>query len=103
MNDDEAVRGFDALTLPPAAMAQGGVEILRAALIDGGLHVSLRRVFDDPEAWGLLLADFARHAARIFATEKDIPENATVDRIRAIFDAELDAPSDGAGSTTAIS
>ena len=40
---------FDALHIPPAAMELGGVEVLRAVIVDGGLHVSLRRAFDDPE------------------------------------------------------
>ena len=34
---------FDALHIPPAAMELGGVEVLRAVIVDGGLHVSLRR------------------------------------------------------------
>ena len=38
---------FDALHIPPAAMELGGVEVLRAVIVDGGLHVSLRRAFDD--------------------------------------------------------
>lgn len=92
---------FEALTIPPAALDQGGVEVLRAAIVQGGLHVSLRRAFDDPEAWGMLIADIARHVARIYATEADIAEGETLERIRNIFDAEMDAPSDP-GTTTAI-
>ena len=67
---------FDALHIPPAAMEQGGVEVLRAVIIDGGLHVSLRRAFDDPEAWGMLIADIARHIARIYAKETALTEEA---------------------------
>ena len=77
---------FDPLHIPPTALEQGGVEVLRAAVVGGGLHVSLRRAFDDPQAWGMLIADVARHAARI----------------RAMFDAEMDAPTDP-GSTSAVS
>ena len=93
---------FDALHIPPTALEQGGVEVLRAAIVDGGLHVSLRRAFDDPEAWGMLIADIARHVARIYATEDKFREEETLERIRAIFDAEMDAPSDP-GTTSAIS
>ena len=93
---------FDALHIPPAAMEQGGVEVLRAVIIDGGLHVSLRRAFDDPQAWGMLIADVARHAARIFAKETKSSEEEALERIRAMFDAEMDAPTDP-GSTSAIS
>src|SRR5438270_13363967 len=92
---------FDALHIPPAAMEVGGVEILRAVIVDGGLHVSLRRAFDDPEAWGMLIADVARHVARIYATEDKFREEETLERIRALFNAELDTPTDS-GSTSAI-
>jgi hypothetical protein len=93
---------FDALQIPPTALEQGGVEVLRAAIVEGGLHVSLRRAFDDPEAWGMLIADIARHVARIYATEAKFPEEQTLERIRNIFDAEMDAPTDP-GTTHAIS
>jgi len=62
---------FDPLHVPPTALEHGGVEVLRAAIVEGGLHVSLRRAFDDPQAWGMVIADVARHAARIFAREAD--------------------------------
>ena len=93
---------FDALMIPPTALEQGGVEVLRAAIVDGGLHVSLRRAFDDPEAWGMLIADVARHVARIYATEGNFPEQQTLERVRAIFNAEMDSPTDP-GTTSAIS
>ena len=94
--------GFDALHIPPAAMEQGGVEVLRAVIVDGGLHVSLRRAFDDPEAWGMLIADIARHIARIYAKESAMSEETVLERVRAIFESEMDAPSDP-GTTSAIS
>ena len=93
---------FDALHIPPAAMELGGVEVLRAVIVDGGLHVSLRRAFDDPEAWGMLIADVARHVARIYATEDKFREDETLERIRALFNAELDSPTDP-GTTSALS
>jgi len=93
---------FDALHIPPAALEQGGVEVLRAAIVEGGLHVSLRRAFDDPEAWGMLIADITRHVARIYATEDKFREQETVERIRAIYEAEMDAPTDP-GTTSALS
>jgi hypothetical protein len=64
------------------------------------LHVSLRRAFDDPEAFGMMIADITRHVGRIYADK--FPEEQTVERIRAIFDAEMDAPTDP-GSTSALS
>jgi hypothetical protein len=91
----------DALKAPPVALEKGGTEILRAAIAEGGLHLSLRRAFDDPEAWGMLIADLTRHVARIYATESKIPEERTIERIRNLFDAEMDAPSDP-GTTSAV-
>ena len=82
--------------------ATGGVEVLRAAIVDGGLHVSIRRAFDDPEAWGMLIADLARHVARIYAKESAMSEDDVLNRVRAIFESEMDAPSDP-GTTSAIS
>lgn len=93
---------FDALNAPPTALEQGGTEVLRAAIVEGGLHVSLRRAFEDPEAWGMILADVTRHVARIYRTEDNIPEERTIERIRNLFDAEMDAPTDP-GSTSAVS
>jgi hypothetical protein len=93
---------FEALKAPPVALEQGGTEILRAAIVGGGLHVSLCRAFDDPEAWGMVIADVTRHVARIYATEDNIPEVRTLERIRNLFDAEMDAPTDP-GTTSAIS
>jgi hypothetical protein len=93
---------FEPLAAPPGALEQGGVEILRAAIVEGGLHVSLRRAFDDPQAWGMLIADVARHAARIFAKETKFTEDEALERIRMMFDAEIDAPTDP-GTTSAVS
>jgi hypothetical protein len=93
---------FDALHVPPAALEQGGVEVLRAVIVGGGLHVSLRRAFDDPDAWGMLIADVARHVARIYATENGMREETTLARLRELFNAEMDAPTDP-GATSAIS
>jgi hypothetical protein len=102
MDPDKPSPVFDALHIPPTALEQGGVEVLRAAIVDGGLHVSLRRAFDDPEAWGMLIADVTRHVARIYATEDKFREDETIERIRAIYEAEMDAPTDP-GTTNAIS
>jgi hypothetical protein len=95
------VAAFDALKAPPTALEKGGTEVLRAAIVDGGLHVSLRRAFDDPQAWGMVLADLARHVARIYKTEDGVAEEETIERIRNLFDAEMDSPTDP-GATSAM-
>jgi hypothetical protein len=93
---------FEALQAPPTALEKGGFEVLRAAIVEGGLHVSLRRAFDDPEAWGMLMADLTRHVARIYAKEANMREEETIARVRGIYEAEMDAPSD-LGTTHSIS
>jgi hypothetical protein len=93
---------IEALPIPPAALESGGTEVLRGFVVQGRLEVLLRRAFEEPDVWGVLIADVARHAARIFATETQMGEEEALDKIRAMFDAELDSPSDR-GSTSAVS
>jgi len=102
MNPENRAPVFDSLHIPPAVLEQGGVEVLRAVIVDGELHVSLRRAFDDPDPWGMLIADITRHIARIYATESTLSQDQVIDRVRTIYEAELDRPTDP-GTTTAIS
>jgi hypothetical protein len=97
-----AVPKFEALTAPPGALERGGTEILRGVIVEGGLHVSLKRAFDEPAVWRILLADVARHASRIFAREEGRDEDRTLADIRSMFDAEIDRATD-TGSTSAVS
>ncbi len=96
-----AERKFEALNVPPDVLEKGGVEILRASVVDGAVSVALRRAFDDPFTWGVLLVDLARHAARIYAMETDLSEDEALEQIRAGMEAELDRPTDS-GSTQAV-
>lgn len=70
------------------------VEVVRAFVIDGGLQVHLQRAFEDPEAWGILLVDIARHAARVYAAEGACSEDTALMAIKSMFDAEWDSPTD---------
>ena len=93
---------FQALHIPPEAFEKGGVEVLRAAIIEQGLHVSLQRAFDDPATWGIMLADIARHVSRMYAAETGADEAEIVNEIRRLFIAEFDNPTD-TGTTSAKS
>jgi uncharacterized protein DUF5076 len=93
---------FDALHIPPAAMEQGGTEVIRAVIVEGELHLSLRRAFEDPETWGMLLADVARHVGRLYASESAASEQDVIDRLRAVFESEMDEPSEP-GTTNVVS
>ena len=85
---------FAELAVPPDALEQGGVEVLRAAVVDGAVSVALRRSFDDPATWGRLLVDLARQAARAYAVDTDMSEDEAFERIRAAIEAECLAPGD---------
>jgi hypothetical protein len=94
--------GKKTVPTPPVAAEKGGTEVLRASMVEGRLEVSLRRAFEEPDVWGVALADVARHAARIFAKETKISEEETLDKTRMMFNAEIDKPTD-AGTTRVAS
>jgi hypothetical protein len=102
MNSESAKPTFDALNAPPPVLEHGGYEVLRAAIADEQLHVSLRRAFDEPEVWGILLADIARHIGRIYARETSMREDDVVEKVYATFEAEMNRPTD-IGETNSIS
>jgi len=102
MSDNAPAPAFEALAVPPPALEKGGYEVLRAVISEGSLHVSLRRAFDEPETWGILLADIARHVGRIYALEASMREEQVIEKVWAMFDAEMERPTD-TGQTNAIS
>jgi hypothetical protein len=85
---------------PPLATEREAVEILRVwAAPNDAQQVTLRTNWSDPAAWGLLLVDVARHAARAYEREGQDPAEALA-RIRAGFDAEWSSPTDTAKDLT---
>ena len=94
-------RKLDEMPPPPQAAGPDAHEVARLWIVGGALHVSLRRAFADPAAWGIALVDVARHAARSYAAEGDISEAEALDRIASIIRAELDSPTD-LGTTVAV-
>ena len=86
--------------LPPDVMGRDdAAEVLRAFVVDGGLSIAFTRAFDEPEMWGLLLVDIARHASRAYARESEYTEEEALTRIIDMFEAEVARPTD-MGSTT---
>ena len=86
--------------LPPDVMGrEDAAEVLRAFVVDGGLSIAFQRAFDDPEMWGLLLVDIARHAARAYARESEFNEDEALKRIVDMFEAEIARPTE-IGNTT---
>jgi Domain of unknown function (DUF5076) len=86
--------------LPPDVISRDdATEVLRAFIVDGGLSIAFTRAFEEPDMWGLLLVDLARHAARAYARESAFTEDEALTRIVDTFEAEIARPTDP-GSTT---
>lgn len=85
----------NALDLPPIAQSEPSAqEVLRVWAMPGQpQQLTLRTIWNDPGAWGLLLADVARHAANAYANEGRDPK-VVLARIRELFDAEMFDPTD---------
>ena len=81
--------------LPPDVVGRDDVvEVLRAFILDGGLSIAFTRAFEEPDMWGLLLVDLARHAARAYARESGFTEEEALARILDMFEAEIARPTD---------
>src|SRR3954454_19820822 len=91
---------FHPLRVPAQAVAHGGEAILRAAIAKGGLYLSIKRAFDDPEAWGRALAEVVKHVAQIYANETRHTKEIAASRIIETFAQEMasDAPAIGAAT-----
>ena len=86
--------------LPPDVIGrEDATEVLRAFVVDGGLSIAFQRAFEEPDLWGMLLVDIARHAARVYAREGDYTEEDALRRIVDLFEAEIARPTD-LGNTT---
>jgi hypothetical protein len=86
--------------LPPDVIGrEDATEVLRAFVVDGGLSIAFTRAFEEPDMWGLMLVDIARHAARAYAREAVMSEEEALSRILDMFESEIARPTD-MGSTT---
>lgn len=81
--------------MPPDVIGrEDATEVLRAFVLDGGLSIAFMRAFEEPDMWGLLLVDIARHASRAYARESDYTEQEALARIIEMFEAEIARPTD---------
>lgn len=78
------------LSLPPDVEEEGGIEVLSAWVVNGAVSVALRRSFDEPVTWGVLLADLAHQAARAYALEMDQSVEAALTEIKQGFSMTLE-------------
>jgi len=90
MPDDLKI--YEALVIPDEALDKGGLEILRAGLVDDELYVTARRAFKDAATWGEVLADITRRLARIQADEGDVAQREALAAIMSAYAAALGAP-----------
>src|SRR5271163_1633017 len=85
------------LTIPSVAQRdRASFEVLRVWIAEQGQHVSLRSgAWEDPFAWGIVLADLARHITNAHHMQNEsIDKDAFLDRLLEGFEAEIDNPTD---------
>jgi hypothetical protein len=83
---------YQAIALPNEAIANGGVEILRAGVIDDELFVSARHAFREPAQWGDVLADITRRLGLLYSMETDLEEAEVIAEIEEAYAAAMGAP-----------
>ena len=85
------MRIYEALVIPNDALDKGGMEILRAGLVDDELYVTARRVFKDPATWGEILGEITQRLGRIYAAEGEYKAKEVIAAIENAFAAEMGA------------
>jgi hypothetical protein len=88
--DDNPI--YDALVIPTDALDKGGVEILRAGLIDDELYVTARPTFDHPSVWGEVLADITRRISQLYTGDGKYTQKDALAAISGAYAADLGAP-----------
>jgi hypothetical protein len=85
------------LDIPPAAQRdKASFEVMRVWIANQGQHVSIRSgAWEDPFAWGIVLADLARHVALAHEMQDSkVDKDAFLERLLEGFHAEIDNPTD---------
>jgi len=83
---------YDALPISNDALDRGGVELLRAGVVDEELFVTARRAFPEPAHWGWVLADVARRLASLYAADGNFTEAKVSAAIADAFARSLPSP-----------
>ena len=85
------------LNIPPVAQRdKKSFEVFRVWVAEEGQHVSIRcGAWEDPFAWGVVLADLARHIAHAHSLHsKGIDKDVFLERLLEGFSEEIDTPTD---------
>lgn len=84
---------------PPAQRDETATQLISAWAAEKGLHCTLNIGIwhdsgrDEPESWGILLSDLARHAANALQERYGLNSADTLARIHQAIDIELSDPS----------
>jgi hypothetical protein len=79
----------------PSGLKPDARELLRVWASDENQRIILRaNEWSDAAAWGLMLVDIARHAAKAFSQQFGGTYDEALSRIREGFDAEWESPTD---------
>jgi Domain of unknown function (DUF5076) len=86
----------DQLRVPePAKTDAKSFELLRVWIAHHDQHISLRvGVWEDPAAWGVMLADLARHIANAFEKTENRDPLEVLEQIKAGFEGEIHSSAD---------
>jgi len=86
----------EALQIPPTVEGDpNAIEVARIWAAHGQQHVHLRSgLWEDPGNWGIMLVDLARHVANAYEQDGRGDYFEVLARIRDLFDAEWDSPTD---------
>ncbi len=85
------------LSIPPVAQRdKASFEVMRVWIAEQGQHVSIRSgAWEDPFAWGIVLADLARHIALAHELQGEAADkDAFLERLLEGFHVEIDNPTD---------
>jgi Domain of unknown function (DUF5076) len=85
------------LTIPEEAQKdKASFEVLRVWIANQAQHVSIRSgAWEDPFAWGIVLADLARHIALAHQLQNEGADSeAFLNRLLEGFEAEIENPTD---------
>lgn len=88
---------MNALEIPPNVQGDpNATEIARIWAAHGCQQVHIRTgIWSDAGNWGIMLADFAKHVANAYEEDGRGNYIEVLSRIREIFEAEWNAPTDG--------
>jgi hypothetical protein len=84
------------LAIPPAAQRdKASFEVMRVWIAEKAQHVSIQTgAWEDPFAWGIVLADLARHIAHADQMQRKSDPEVFLARLLEGFQAEIDDPTD---------